>query len=123
MDMGYPAGRLSADFLDRLLAYGDRVVALAERLARDRRPPRVIDQLIGSGTSPGAHVFEAHEAISRRDFRKDIGGAAKELSETSFWLRLIVRRQWLSAEQVEPLLKETNELLRILKTMRARTKL
>ena len=121
-DTGFPAGRLDADILERFLNFGDRVLKLAERLEQDCRPRRVVDQVTGSGTSPGAQMFEAHEALSRLDFRKCVGGAAKELSETSYWLHLVVRRGWLDRKHVAGLLDETHQLLRITKTMRARTR-
>lgn len=62
------AGRLRVDTLDRVVEYGQRILNLAEQLENDRRPRRVVDQLIGSGTSVGANLFEAHEAMSKADF-------------------------------------------------------
>jgi len=122
MEHSFPPGRLDADLLERFLRYGDRVLTLVERLEADRRPPRLIDQFAGSGTAPGAHMFEAHEALSRRDFRKCLGTAAKELSETSYWLRLLIERQWYDTTKLNPLLDETHQLMRITKAMRARTR-
>jgi four helix bundle protein len=51
----------------------------------------------GSGTSVGANIFEADEAMSRPDFCRMLGIVIKELNETRFWLRLVVARKWIRA--------------------------
>jgi four helix bundle protein len=81
-------GRLKPEFLDRTETFSDRCVAVAERLSTDRRFARVIDQLVGCGTSVGANTAEADEAMSQKDFRKSLAIVAKELSETRFFLRI-----------------------------------
>ena len=115
-------GRLREETLDRVVEYGRRILSLAEQLESDRRPRRVIDQLIGSGTSVGANLFEAHEAMSKADFIKCLSIAAKELHETMFWLRVMLRQSYYSTDRLEPLLQESDELLAIIKTIIARTK-
>lgn len=116
------AGRLREETLDRVVEYGRRILNLAEQLESDHRPRRVIDQLIGSGTSVGANLFEAHEAMSKADFVKCLSIAAKELHETMFWLRVMLKQSYYSMDRLEPLLQESDELLAIIKTIIARTK-
>ncbi|WP_051081513.1 four helix bundle protein [Riemerella columbina] len=48
----------------------------------------VANQLLRSGTSIGANVFEAQNPASRKDFINKIKIAAKELEETKYWLYL-----------------------------------
>lgn len=115
-------GRLDEAILDRFLTFADRVVALAEELEQQRRARRVVDQLTGAGTSPAAQMFEAHEALSAADFAKSVGIAVKELSETRFWIKLVIRRQWVPAGRLAGLLDENIQLMRITKSMRARTR-
>jgi four helix bundle protein len=81
-------GRLRPEFLERTEAFADRCVALTEQLAADGRFVRLVDQLAASGSSVGANIAEASEAMSRKDFRKCLAIASKELAETWFWLRL-----------------------------------
>ena len=116
------SGRLSADLLKRFVEFGTRVLKLAQKLEQDHRPRRVVDQIVGSGTSPGAHIFEAHAALSTADFLKLIGGAAKELNETLYWLGLIEGMQWEPPERLTPLIDETLQLISICKAMNARTR-
>jgi four helix bundle protein len=116
------AGRLREETLDRVVEYGCRILNLADQLESERRPRRVIDQLIGSGTSVGANLFEAHEAMSKADFIKCLSIATKELHETMFWLRVMLRQGYYATDRLEPLLQESDELLAIVKTIIARIK-
>lgn len=70
-----------------------------------------------------AHFFEASEALSRKDFIKTLGIAAKELSESQYWLTVIQKAGWLNDHQLEGLINENQELLRMTKAMIARSKL
>lgn len=106
----------------RVVDYGVRVLAVVEELERSKRSRRIVDQLTGSGTSSGANLFEASEAISQPDFLKTIGLSAKELNETRFWLLLVTKAHWIPEKRVTPLLGETMELLSIIKSIIVRTK-
>ncbi len=60
--------RLHGDPMPRIEASTDRVLDVVETLETQRRWPRIIDQLCGSGTSIGANMSEADEAMSVGDF-------------------------------------------------------
>lgn len=115
-------GRLDPELLERFESYSDRAVAVAEELERLGRSPRIVDQLTGCGSAVGANLYEADEALSRKDFCKCVGYAIKELNESRFWLRLIVRRGWLSTSRLASLLAEAEELKRILGAILSRTR-
>ncbi len=53
----------------------------------------VANQLLKSGTSIGANVWEAQNAESRNDFIHKFKIAAKESDETAFWLLLCTHSQ------------------------------
>jgi four helix bundle protein len=115
-------GRLKQDLIDRLDSFADRVLDLADALAEDDRPRRIIEQLVGAGTSVGANGCEADEALSRADFCKCLGVSLKELSETRFWLRLTARRKWVAPRRLTALQQESLELKRILGAIVHRTR-
>ncbi|MBN8644783.1 MAG: four helix bundle protein [Planctomycetes bacterium] len=115
-------GRLKPEFLERVEDFANRVVKVSLTLSSQRRPSRIIDQLIGSGTSVGANAFEADESMSRADFRKCLAITAKELAETRFWLRLIARQAWIDPKRLEPLDQECMELRKIVGTILKRTR-
>lgn len=115
-------GRIDQQLLDRIEAWCDRVLAVSQTLEDQGRSRRITDQIIGSGTSVGANLFEADEAMSTKDFTKCIAIALKELNETRFWIRLITRQGWIAPDRLEPFLDETTELKKILGSIIARTK-
>ncbi|MFT3685083.1 MAG: four helix bundle protein [Phycisphaerales bacterium] len=90
--------------------FSDRSLAVAERLQSDRRFNRFVEQLAASGTSVGANIAEASDAMSEKDFRKCLAIAKKELNETRFYFRLCVRREWIAPDQLDPLLTELEEI-------------
>ncbi len=116
------SGRLRPELLERFVHYSIRVLKLVEKMEKDHRPRRVIDQITGSGTSPGAQMFEAHDAMSTADFLKSIGWTAKELNETLHWLRVIKGMAWEPPVRMDELIDETHQLISIVKAMNARTR-
>jgi four helix bundle protein len=90
--MEEPVGRLTKDFLERIESFCDRAVGVSEELGKRKVSLRIVDQALASGTSVGANVFEADEAMSSADFVKCLAIATKELNEFRFWLRLAGRR-------------------------------
>ena len=110
------------DLEDRLVDYASSVVELTEALPNTRAGNHFAGQLLRSGTSPAPNYGEAQAAESRRDFVHKPGICLKELRESRIWLRIVQRRTMLKASVVEPVLRETEELIRIFKTSIATTK-
>jgi four helix bundle protein len=99
----------------------DRCLAVAELLHAEKRFLRLIEQFAASSTSISANIVEADEAMSRKDFRKCLCISIKEHAETRFWLRLFVRRGWVTQSKINSLQKELEEIRLILGTILART--
>lgn len=114
--------RLNESLLERVEALADRVIRVADSVEKRGVSRRVVDQMISAGTAVGANLFEADEAMSRRDFLKCVSISCKELNETRFWLRLASRNGWVAAEALAPLLDECDQIRRILGSIIARTK-
>ena len=104
------------DLEERLLKYSAEVVKLTERLVKTRAGNHVGGQLLRSGTSSYFNHGEAEGAESQRDFVHTLGVCLKELRESERALRLIERVPLVDPpSDVQPLLKETDELIRIFK--------
>ncbi len=71
-------------------------------------------QILKSGTSIGANIEEAIGAQSEKDFVAKLGIAYKESRETNYWLRLLCDSSIITRDQANPLLREIEELLRII---------
>ena len=105
------------DLQDRLIDYAVRIIRLSESLPETRAGKHVASQILRSGTSPGPNHGEAQSAESRADFVHKLKISLKELRETGTWLKIIAKAQMIeSASLLEPLLKETDELIAILFT-------
>ena len=63
------------------------IIKYTEVLEQDRKYV-IAKQLLRSGTSIGANIFEAQNAESRADFIHKMKIAAKESDETEYWLLL-----------------------------------
>jgi four helix bundle protein len=67
--------------------FGLDILNYAEILEQERKYV-VAKQLLRSGTSIGANIWEAQNAESKADFIHKIKIGAKEAEETQFWLLL-----------------------------------
>jgi four helix bundle protein len=101
------------DLERRLLEYSARIIRLVERLPNTRAGNPVAGQLLRSGTSPLPNHGEAQAAESVNDFVHKLKICLKELRESYRWLLLIQRVPLLRPRLVDPLAKETDELIRI----------
>ncbi len=108
------------DLVERVTLFGERVVRFSKKIPRTPTNNRLIDQLVGAGTSTGANYCEANEAVSQKDFKTTIGRCLKEGKETKFFLRMIVASEPQLADEARPLYREAHELLCIFGSMRKR---
>ena len=105
------------DLEERLLNFGARIIVPTRALTGDYAERHIGNQLLRSGTAPLSHHGETQAAESPADFIHKLRLALKELSETERWLKLIERAAIISkAEKLNPLLNETDELIRIFVT-------
>lgn len=78
----------------------------------NKRETSIANQLLRSGMAIGANISEAQQAESRSDFIHKMKIAAKEASETSYWLSICERSNIAGFQQ--ELMKELNELIAII---------
>ena len=76
-----------------------------------KRETTIANQLLRSGMAIGANISEAQQAESRSDFIHKMKIAAKEASETLYWLSICEKSN--IAEFQHELLKELNQLIAI----------
>jgi len=101
------------DLEERLLEYAVRIIRLVDALPGTRAGRHVADQLLRCGTSPLANHGELQGAESRRDFIHKLGICLKEIREARRWLRLVHRVPLLAPSKIDPLLGETEALIKI----------
>ena len=81
-------------------------------------------QVLRSGTSVAANYLEACRARSKPELISKLGIVEQELAETKLWLELLVEGVIVVAAKMTELLRETEELLKIvvasIKTLKGR---
>lgn len=115
-------GRLVGDIRERTLGFGADIVSAVERIPNRTTGWVVGRQLVRSGTSIGANVWEAHVAFTDADFANKISIAHKEATETQYWLELARRTKLIDAEAFQQLNTEADELIKILGTILKKTR-
>ena len=97
--------------ISKSLDFGIEIVKFCEELEQ-RRKFVVAKQLLRSGTSVGANVFEAQHAESKADFIHKMKVGIKEANEALYWLFICERSENYPASN--SLQKMTEELIRII---------
>jgi four helix bundle protein len=98
---------------ERLLEFSATIIGLVDALPNTRAVNHVTGQLLRCGTSPLGNHGEAQAAESRRDFVHKLRICLKEFKETRRWLRLLQRSQLVTTPTILPILRETEELIKI----------
>ncbi len=104
------------DLEDRLVQFSCTVCQLGNSLPRTQLGQHAALQLARSSTSTFANYGEVQSAESRRDFIHKLGICLKELRETRTWLKFVGKMGLSQPEALNPLLRESDELLAILAT-------
>lgn len=90
------------------------VLALVDKFPNKRSAWIITDQLLRAATSIGANIVEAQAASSKRDFTNFLNHALKSGNETKFWLALAKDLDHKLISEIGIILKETDELVKIL---------
>jgi four helix bundle protein len=102
------------EFRERVYKFALDIIAFIEQLPKGQVSSVVGEQLLRSATSIGANVVEAQGATSRKDYANFFAHALKSANETKFWLSLLRDSGKADKETTDKLLKETNELAKML---------
>src|SRR6266478_9681041 len=86
-----PSNKRVYDLEERTARFGEAIIDFAKTIPQSAVTNRIISQLVGAGTSVGANYLEADDAVSKKEFLKNIGTCRKEARETKHFLRIIVR--------------------------------
>src|SRR5437764_12538397 len=98
------------DLEERTARFGEAVIDFARTIPQDPVTNRIISQLVGAGTSVGANYVEADDAVSKKEFLKNIGTCKKEARETKLFLGMAVRAAPELKAQARILWMEAKEL-------------
>lgn len=107
---GDTGSKRTFDLEERTARFGEAIIQFAKKIPFNPVNNRLIDQLVGAGTSVGANYCEANDGVSRKDFKHKIGTCRKEAKETRFFLRMIVAAEPNLKPEARVLWQEAREL-------------
>ena len=102
------------DFKRRLYEFTLKLIEFIDKLPKDHTSRRLGDQLLRSGTSVIGNFVEGKSASSRRDYINYFTISLKSANETKLWLSLLKDSKRTRSDEVEVLLREMNEISKIL---------
>jgi four helix bundle protein len=105
-----PSAKRVYDLEERTARFGESVIDFAKTIPQSAVTYRIIGQLVGAGTSVGANYVEADDAVSKKEFLKNICTCRKEARETKHFLRMVVRAMPEMKPQARILWVEAKEL-------------
>ena len=100
--------------VDKSFDFAVRIVNLSKYLVEQQKEYVLSKQLLRSGTSIGANVFEAQRGQTKADFTAKMCIALKEVNETDYWLKLLHRTEYLTEAQYTSIYEDMQEILGIL---------
>src|SRR5438034_11761948 len=103
-------GQRVFDLEERTARFGEAIIRFAKKIPQNPVNNRLIEQLVGSGTSVGANYCEADDGVSRKDFKNKIGTCRKEARETKFFLRMSATAEPSLKPEARLLWQEAKEL-------------
>ena len=98
---------------DKTYNFALKVIQLYQELCNQKEFV-LSKQLLRSGTSIGANVEEGTAAQSRKDFISKMAIASKEARETHYWLRLLRDSKLCKNIKFSGLIKESEEIIKII---------
>ena len=104
----------SDDIKKRLKIFALRIIKLSESLPNNITGKTLGNQIIRSGTSPGANYRSACLGKSDKDFLNKLKMVEEELDETLYWLEIIVESGLIKEDLLKDLMNENHELLKII---------
>ena len=111
-------GEFKLELENRTVCFSVAVLRTLRKIPVGIESRNIKDQLARSATAIGANYREANRAESRNDFLHKISVAAKESSESEYWL-LLLKELYPNVAEISPVLTEAGELVCIFDKIRA----
>ena len=99
---------------EKSFAFAVRIVNLYKYLLVEKKEYVLSKQVLRSGTSIGANIEEGLGGQSNKDFVSKLNIAYKETRETIYWIKLLLKTDFLLQEQTDSILQDADELCKII---------
>ena len=98
------------------------IVNLYKKLCEEKKEYIISKQILRSGTSIGANLYEAQKGISKKDFLAKIYISLKETAETEYWIELLLKTNYITKEEYNKLYSKCKELTKLFDSITKSTK-
>ena len=99
---------------EKSFRFAVRTVNLYKYLCEDKKEFVLSKQILRSGTSVGAMVWESEHSESKADFIHKMAIAQKEINETLYWLELLKVTEYISDKEYESINGDAVEIIKII---------
>jgi len=99
---------------EKAFDFAVKIINVYRNLVEQKREQVLSKQLLRAGTSIGANIREGLEGQSKKDFISKLSIALKEATETEYWIELLNETSYIDKKQAELLLKDIEEIIRML---------
>ena len=100
--------------LEKAKDFAVALINMCNAIKKSKKENVLTSQLVRSGTSIGANIYESKYAHSSADFISKMQIALKECYESEYWLELLNRTNYLECEQYKKILNECGQIRRML---------
>jgi len=101
----------------RSFFFAKDVIVFVKNVKYDQVFYSLFDQLVRSATSIGANLVEGKAGSTKKDWKNFYSIALKSANETKYWLCLIRDTMEVDRTKIEELLKEADEISKIIATI------
>ena len=99
---------------DKSRNFALRIIKLYKYLCEEKKEFVLSKQILRSGTSVGANIVEAHNAMSKREFISKMNISLKEAAETEYWLDLLQASDYIVEKEFNSINADCNEIKSLL---------
>ena len=99
---------------DNSKEFAKLIVFLCQDIKSNYKETVLTNQLLRSGTSIGANIYEANYAQGNKDFISKFEIALKECYETEYWMELLFETGYIPEEQYKSLQNTCGQIRRML---------
>jgi four helix bundle protein len=107
---------------DKAINFASRIVKCSNYIRFEKKNYSLADQILRSGTSIGANIFEGIYAQSDADFISKLSIALKEASETNFWILVLYNTDYIDEKMYKSLSEDVIEIIKLLTSIIKKSK-
>ena len=111
------------DLEERTLRFAKNCLDVCKAVDKNRINLPLVDQLIRASTSVGANYREANQSLTEKDFYYRLNVCRKESKESKYWLELLAHTNGSWTPEIQTLIQESFELVKIFSSIVLRHRL